>query len=320
MKLLKTKIFGILSICLFLLVALNSSSAQSSKCDPCNDPWSLTQQKTYTNQTVQGLPPSCTFTIILYYQKRICNGIPQVKLVDYIIANETNDPNCQIYCPHVGNLMRKATKLFLQDLGGHVVVNKPASCFYTLEFDPAGQFANCIGNEINNFSNWYVARPCGNSCCVAEYELQPNGDVHTISSTADPCMGIPPSPIPATVQIVCNGITIIVPVIPPTQPLTCEPSCDNTGDIFSAKTVGVEDEKQSNEEHIFPNPAGESINIRNWKKWTDVKIYDVSGKLLLQSKTDKMTIVISTLPKGYYNMILSNDKDGGSNIQKFIKE
>ena len=316
---LKTNIRGIFALCLFLL-SVNLSMAQPLNCDPCTDPWSAPIETTYSGQTVQGLPATCTFTIILRYQTRICNGIVQVKLLDHLIANETTDPSCQIYCQHSWHLMRKATKLLLDGLGGHVVVHKPASCYYALEFDPAGQFANCIGNEINNFTNWYVLRPCGQSCCVTEYQLQPNGDVEVINSIADPCMGVPPSPLPATVTIVCNGVKIVVPVIPPTQPLTCEPVCDNNGDIFTAKVVSTADEKLVIHETIYPNPAQESINIKNWKNWTDVKIYDAVGKMLLKAKVDKMTLDINKLPKGYYNMILSNDKDGSSNIQKFVKE
>ena len=71
---------------------------------------------------------------------------------------------------------------------------------------------------------------------------------------------------------------------------------------------------------IYPNPATDNIYISNIKERSViVKIYDVSGRLVLETKaSDKEHINISTLAKGMYQ-IKFKGKDG-SETRKLIKE
>ena len=71
---------------------------------------------------------------------------------------------------------------------------------------------------------------------------------------------------------------------------------------------------------IYPNPATDNIYISNInEKSVVVKIYDVSGRLVLETKvSDKEHINISTLSKGMYQIKLEG-RDWRE-TKKLIKE
>lgn len=67
----------------------------------------------------------------------------------------------------------------------------------------------------------------------------------------------------------------------------------------------------------YPNPVKEVLNIENIEKNLLLKIFDLSGKLVLETKTNdsKISIDTSNLPKGQYVVSIENYKS-----YPFIKE
>jgi len=97
------------------------------------------------------------------------------------------------------------------------------------------------------------------------------------------------------------------------------PNCRDTA--YIDLTIGVTDILENNISNIqiYPNPAKNSFFI-DTEKITTVKLYDVSGKEVLnQTANSKTEINISHLPQGIYNVqIFSNEKIIGSS--KIVKQ
>jgi len=76
-----------------------------------------------------------------------------------------------------------------------------------------------------------------------------------------------------------------------------------------------------NDISIFPNPTTERINIKGFENTEgikDMKIMDLNGRLISQSKNISNTVTISNLPKGVYILRLSNNTD--SKVFRMVKE
>ncbi|MDR2084736.1 MAG: Omp28-related outer membrane protein [Bacteroidales bacterium] len=81
------------------------------------------------------------------------------------------------------------------------------------------------------------------------------------------------------------------------------------------KPDGITD---NNKTTIYPNPANDYINITDISNVKSINIYNVAGKLVLQS-TATNEVNISTLNKGVYFLKLMNNDNTQTNI-KFVKE
>tara|TARA_R110002110_G_scaffold95109_9_gene245856 strand:+ start:615 stop:1577 length:963 start_codon:yes stop_codon:yes gene_type:complete len=68
---------------------------------------------------------------------------------------------------------------------------------------------------------------------------------------------------------------------------------------------------------VYPNPANDEVNILFNEDIEEVRIYDLSGKLLLSGFSERV-VDVSVLATGLYFIELSSLK--GKSIQKFIKE
>lgn len=90
--------------------------------------------------------------------------------------------------------------------------------------------------------------------------------------------------------------------------------------IVQGATLGVNEFKNS-AFTISPNPTTESLKI-NLKTGNDIKlvqIYNLLGKLVLESDLKNETLNVSSLSNGTYILLL-RDFDGKDYAQKFIKE
>jgi hypothetical protein len=78
-------------------------------------------------------------------------------------------------------------------------------------------------------------------------------------------------------------------------------SYENTTDL---------DENKINDISLYPNPASDLLHISSSKPISKIKIYDVTGKVILTknfaSKT-KIKLEITSLNKGFYTVIISDD-------------
>ncbi|MFP3591534.1 T9SS type A sorting domain-containing protein [Chryseobacterium sp. SIMBA_038] len=70
---------------------------------------------------------------------------------------------------------------------------------------------------------------------------------------------------------------------------------------------------------VYPNPTSDYLNIKGDKKVAGIKIFDVSGKIVLSSDKGEQRIDVSHLTKGAYILTMKNT-DGTSSTHKFIKK
>ncbi|WP_172277240.1 BspA family leucine-rich repeat surface protein [Chryseobacterium sp. LAM-KRS1] len=92
-----------------------------------------------------------------------------------------------------------------------------------------------------------------------------------------------------------------------------------TGDYYNTECVSLSTSEvlSQNEIRIYPNPAADYIYIKNVKGFNTYKIFDMSGRIILQDLLNDEKINISSLIKGNYILqIITKDK-----VQslKFIK-
>jgi len=88
------------------------------------------------------------------------------------------------------------------------------------------------------------------------------------------------------------------------------------------KANGINDHLSIENVHIFPNPAGDNIRIRNMGNITieNMKIYDREGRLVFEKplplkKGDEKTINLSVLIPGIYHLTMTN---GNETINKVL--
>ncbi|MBW7675451.1 T9SS type A sorting domain-containing protein [Chryseobacterium chendengshani] len=82
----------------------------------------------------------------------------------------------------------------------------------------------------------------------------------------------------------------------------------STNDIANGKTNSIS---------IYPNPTKGEINIKTDKKIKSSTVFDLSGKVLLQ--TDSQTVNISSFTKGTY-LLKVEFADGSTKTEKVIKD
>lgn len=85
-------------------------------------------------------------------------------------------------------------------------------------------------------------------------------------------------------------------------------------------TLGVDDFANSGFS-VYPNPAKNVLNIKVKTETTleSAQVYDLTGKLILESEVKNDAIVVESLSSGTY-ILLIRDRDGKDYSQKFIKE
>mgnify|MGYP003903281953 CR=1 FL=1 len=83
--------------------------------------------------------------------------------------------------------------------------------------------------------------------------------------------------------------------------------------IIAVSGIGVEEDRLKNAIAISPNPASEylTINISNFSGTLDLRLMDISGRLVFQEKSDiyvsgEKKIDVSKLPKGVYLLTVNN--------------
>ena len=78
--------------------------------------------------------------------------------------------------------------------------------------------------------------------------------------------------------------------------------------------VGITTIDKPNNLLICPNPASNTINISNITGKTNIRIYNSSGELVLEKETESnLSLDISQLPMGVYNIIVYDGKGGAFN-------
>lgn len=81
--------------------------------------------------------------------------------------------------------------------------------------------------------------------------------------------------------------------------------------------LGTDETSKTKQIMLYPNPVKDILNFS--EEVSNVKVADLSGKIVKQVSTKGKTVDISTLPKGVY-IISATTKEGKANHQKIIKE
>ena len=92
-------------------------------------------------------------------------------------------------------------------------------------------------------------------------------------------------------------------------------------EIFLDNNTGVNEEKDSRNISIYPNPATKQLTIQSASKIKSIKIYDLFGRLIkivFSNNTLSQTINIENLTSGLYIVNVTSEK--GNSKLKFIKE
>ncbi|MBX2950068.1 MAG: T9SS type A sorting domain-containing protein [Crocinitomicaceae bacterium] len=98
--------------------------------------------------------------------------------------------------------------------------------------------------------------------------------------------------------------------------VTSPEGCTDTSMCITINSVGINEMWDTELVNVYPNPAKEEINIQSTLDIQSVRILDLQGKELLQTKTDKVNI--SSLSTGVYLIEIHTLK--GIGTKKFIKE
>ena len=92
-------------------------------------------------------------------------------------------------------------------------------------------------------------------------------------------------------------------------------------EIFLDNNTGVNEEKDSRNISIYPNPATKQLTIQSASKIKSIKIYNLFGRLIktvFSNNTLSQTINIENLTSGLYIVNVTSEK--GNSKLKFIKE
>lgn len=97
---------------------------------------------------------------------------------------------------------------------------------------------------------------------------------------------------------------------------------NTTLNVVEGTHLGVKD-IQNNQEifSLYPNPSDDIINFKTRNDFVpvDAKLYDTSGRIVLQTKVERNSISIKQLNSGVYVLVLT-DKNGKTYSQKVTKK
>jgi hypothetical protein len=93
------------------------------------------------------------------------------------------------------------------------------------------------------------------------------------------------------------------------------------GDCFGSPAASINDISKNEKISIYPNPATSVINMKGVPAKSTIKVYDISGKLVLEkdatqtnvSADNILTLNVNGLPAGVYTVITENNKNRISN-------
>ena len=91
-------------------------------------------------------------------------------------------------------------------------------------------------------------------------------------------------------------------------------------ELLQGGTLSTKENVSNNDLKIYPNPAQDFITIENGKKLSSVKIYDVSGKLVLSTNILSNKIDVNTLTTGNYMIEVFDESNKLIISKKLIKK
>jgi hypothetical protein len=89
--------------------------------------------------------------------------------------------------------------------------------------------------------------------------------------------------------------------------------------FYDCLTAGTNDEKINPSVIVFPNPASDVLQIKGAADHSVIKIFDMSGKLVISGNTDEC-IDVKGLKKGMYHVILTDNTRAALQTTRFVKD
>ena len=99
------------------------------------------------------------------------------------------------------------------------------------------------------------------------------------------------------------------------------PVSPSTSGFTGTNTLEIRGRMELSDISVFPNPASDRINIKGEGSPAgikELKITDLSGKIITRTKYNAGPVDISHLNKGVYILQISNERE--SKVIKLIKE
>jgi hypothetical protein len=78
--------------------------------------------------------------------------------------------------------------------------------------------------------------------------------------------------------------------------------CVDTSACFNVSGVGIENVEAAENVVVFPNPNNGNfvLRIENDQKFSSVRIYDITGRKILESILNNNKVLLTEFPKGVY--------------------
>jgi hypothetical protein len=91
--------------------------------------------------------------------------------------------------------------------------------------------------------------------------------------------------------------------------------------LLTVSTLAVDDVAAEDVILVYPNPVHSELNVQSLGSSADIRISDILGRTVYQSRLDgaQITINVAVLPTGVYTVLISSDK-GSRTVRKFVKE
>ena len=113
--------------------------------------------------------------------------------------------------------------------------------------------------------------------------------------------------------VVCDGSDKHYLVKFPISSYDCTGDCENI--------TGNSSNELTSSSYVFPNPADNVINLKVslGQKIREIKVYDVSGNLIIKQHNDNFSVDVNLLSKGYYFLEV-NYQNNEQKTFKFLKK
>ncbi len=216
----------------------------------------------------------------------------------------------------------------VQSYGFTLIIPDGVTITATTSLGAAANVTFFDGNNVSmpTIDGYLITETLGSPMSLSAPSAGTNSDVFTFTVNANPTSGELKvlennSTLATTVtslksfmqaDMIDNGMAQFVNVVDPNAAAVSGMS------TFNFATLSVNDvQLTENQLEIYPNPASDMINIQTNSNISNVAIYNISGKKVLQA--NRTDINISRLSQGMY--ILKITSDNGAQITKrFIKQ
>ncbi|MCX8532282.1 T9SS-dependent choice-of-anchor J family protein [Chryseobacterium luquanense] len=228
------------------------------------------------------------------------DGDEPITLVNFAGINNTSDDE-----EYLGN----SHEYFLNQIG---TVTQGQSYNITLKGNTAGNYTN----YFTVFIDWNQNGILDDSGEVYEVTQTITGSTGLDATQAVHSIAVPSNALPGNTRMRVKKVFDEDDVLDPCAGSLYGQAEDYTINVLDAQLAVNEAAKKNSGLKAYPNPVSDILNINSDSKIKSVKIYDLSGKNVLE--TEKSSINVSGLTSGTY--IVTAQTENGIQSSKIIKK